>query len=148
MFSLFPDVTRLLTYSICFSTTSSDLSSKVILILPLKSPSLEVLLFSSVTSSNFASFNSSSTSDFFASSLAFTPFFQSTSSPTHFLIATGSRPPRALTLSAFVSFTGKVPGSDVSGVVSSSAIPPLSVTLAVTSVSPFTLFLGRLTTPF
>ena len=58
----------------------------------------------------------------------------------------------ALTLSAFVSFfvssTVKVPKSDVSGVLSSSATPPLSVTLAFTSVLPFTLSLGRETTPF
>ena len=122
-------------------------SSKVTLILPSKSPSLEVLLFSSVTSSNFAPFKSSSTSSFFASSLTFTPFFQSTSSPTHFLRVTGSRPPRASTLSAFVSSKVKVPGSEVSGSLSSSAIPPLSVTVADTTDSPLTLFLGRVITP-
>ena len=144
-------VTWLLTYSICFSTTSSDLSSKVILILPSKSPSLDVLLFSSVTSSNFAPLRSSFILPLFSSvaeSLAFTPSFQSTSSPTHFLSSTGSRPPRASTLSAFVSSTVKDPCSDVSGVLSSSATPPLSVTVAVTSVPPFTSFLGMVTTPF
>ena len=144
-------VTWLLTYSTCFSTTSSDLSSKVILILPSKSPSLDVLLFSSVTSSNFAPLRSSFILPLFSSvaeSLALTPSFHSTVSPTHFLSSTGSRPPRASILSAFVSSIFKVPGSDVSGVVSSSAIPPLSVTVAVTVVSPFTLSLGRVITPF
>ena len=141
-------VTLLLTYSICFSTMISDSSSNFTLTLPLKSPSLEVLLFSSVTSSNFAPSRSLLTSVSFVESLAFMPSFQLTSSPTHFFISTGSRPPRASTLSAFVSSIFKVPGSEVSGVLSSSAIPPLSVTLAVTSVPPFTLSLGRVITPF
>ena len=143
-------VTSLLTYSICFSTMISEPSSNVTLTLPVKSPSLVVFLFSSVTSSNVAPFKSSSTSDFFASSLAFTPSFQKPSlisSPTHFLIATGSRPPRDSTLSAFVSSKVKVPGSDVSGALSSSATPPLSVTIAVTTSPPFTLSLGRVMTP-
>ena len=47
-----------------------------------------------------------------------------------------------------ISSIFKVPGSDVSGSVLSFAIPPLSVTVAVTVVSPFTLSLGRVITPF
>ena len=126
-------------------------SSKVTLTLPMKSPSAVVPLEFSSAKVVFASSKNSFIFALFSSvaeSFALTPSFQSTSSPTHFLRATGSRPPRALTLSAFVSFIVKVPGSDVRGVVSSSAIPPLSVTLAVTSVLPFTLSLGRVITPF
>ena len=111
-------------------------------VVPLEFSSAKVVFASARRASIFALFSA------VASSFALTPCFQSTVSPTHFLISTGSRPPRALTLSAFVSFTVKVPGSDVSGFLSSSAIPPLSVTVAVTTVSPFTLSLGRVITPF
>ena len=114
----------------------------------MKSPSFVVPLESSSEIDVLASFNSSLTLASFLESFALTPSFHSTLSPTHFLISTGSRPPRASTLSAFVSSTVKVPGSDISGSLSSSAIPPLSVTVAVTSVPPFTLSLGRVITPF
>ena len=126
----------------------SESSLNFTLTLPVKSPSLVVLLFSSVASVNVAPAKSLLTSDSFVESLAFTPSFQSSVSPTHFFITTGSRPPSSLTLSAIVSPIVKVPGSDVSGVLSSSATPPLSVTVAVTSVPPFTLSLGRVTIPF
>ena len=148
-FSLSDGLTRSLTYSICFSTTISEPSLNVTLTLPSKSPDFSVVLvFGSLASVTVAPLRYSLILSLsVAESFAFTPFFQSTSSPTHFLRSTGSRPPRASTFSAIVSSTFKVPGSEVSGVLSSSATPPLSVTVAVTSVSPFTLFLGRLITP-
>ena len=144
-------VTWLLTYRICLSTSIKEPSSKVTFILPVKSPSTVVPLEFSSAKVVFASPKNSFIFALFSSvaeSLAFTPSFQSTVSSTHFFITTGSRPPRASTFSAFVSSTVKVLGSDVSGSVSPSAIPPLSVTLAVTSVPPFALSLGSVTTPF
>ena len=130
------------------STTSSELSSNLTFILPALVPAESVFRAVSVASSKVAPSKSLLTSVSFVDSFALMPSFQFTSSPTHFFISFGSRPPRASTLSAFVSSTVKDPCSDVSGVVSSSAIPPLSVTVAVTSVPPFTLSLGIVTTPF
>ena len=149
-FSLSDGLTGSLTYSICFSTTISESSLNVTLTLPSKSPEFSVVLvFGSLASVTVApSRYSLILALSVAESFALTPCFQSTVSPTHFLRSTGSRPPRASTFSAFVSSTVKVPGSDVSGVVSPSATPPLSVTVAVTSVPPFTLSLGIVTTPF
>ena len=151
-FSLLDELTRSLTYSICFSTTISEPSLNVTLTLPSKSPEFSVVLvFGSLASLTDASLRYSLILSLsVAESFALTPFFQSTVSPTHFLRATGSRPPRALTFLAIVSSSsiGKVPGSEVSGSVSPSAIPPLSVTVAVTCVPPFTLSLERVITPF
>ena len=154
VFSFENHVTWSLTYRVWFSTTSSEPSSNLTLIFPTKpvvllavSVFLFGLLASSWKSSNVAPAKKLLTSSFFASSLAFTPSFQSSLSLTHFFITTGSNPPSSVTWSAFVLVFSNVnvASSDCKGFDLSYS--PLSVTLAFTSVPPFIKLVGIVTTP-
>ena len=116
------------------STINSDPSSNFTEILPTKSPSFSVFLFLSVASVIVAPSKSLFILSLFSSFLTFIPFDQSISSPTHFLISTGSRSPSSVTWSALVFVTFKFDSFEFC-LSELSTYSPLSVTKAFTSVS-------------